>query len=53
MSEQGDGFKIIVPQHHQQNADALCNIEIFYSFGHNEVSSALILPHPAIPKYDG
>jgi hypothetical protein len=44
LHEQGDYFEIVVPQYDQQNADAFCNIKIFNSFGHGEISSAPIVP---------
>ena len=44
VDEQRYGFKIIVPQHHQQNADAPRNIQVSDSLRHGFVSSTLILP---------
>ncbi len=39
IKERGIGFKIIVPQNHQQNANAFCNVKVFDSFRHHDVSS--------------
>ena len=44
MDKQGYGFKIVVPQNHQQNADTPRDIKVFDSLGHWNVSLALILP---------
>ena len=44
LDEQGDDLKIIVSQNDEQDSDAFCDVKIFNSFGHEEVSSALILP---------
>ena len=39
-----DGSKVIMPQYDQQNADASCNVQVLDPFGHDDISSALILP---------
>ena len=38
LEKRGDCSKIVMSQHHQQNADASCNIKVPDPFGHEDVS---------------
>jgi hypothetical protein len=46
LNEQGNDLKIIVSQHNQQDSNAFCDVKIFNSFGHEEISSHPIVPQP-------
>ena len=45
MKKWGKACKVVVPQNHQQNANAFCNVKILDSFRHHDVSSVRILPY--------